>query len=158
MAKSKKLSSSVILKQNAKEFVQKKATIDIDGEDYEFLVDQNFRISKIQEMIFEGLSNHKNYKNVNETVRILYFSYLIIKHFTNIDFSQVKTFEDEIRMINSLLDLNIIEGVFKHVPEGEILKVKDFMSKVNEKIIELEKKGEKIPGLKEIIEKEVIVK
>ena len=157
MKENKRISASVLLKHD-EAFEQKEVTIDIEGEKYTVKIDQKFRISKIQSMILEGLNNYKNYSKLDESVRMLYFVYLIMKYFTDMDLRQAKTFKHEVRLMNSLLDLNIIEQVFEHIPEGEILKVREYMDKVEKAIEKIKKQGKSVPELKNIISKEVVEK
>jgi len=155
MAKTNKLTSSAILQGYSKEFVQKKVVISINGKDYEVLVDQKFRVSKINKLIVESLDNFKNLKDVDESVKIGYFMFLIIKHFSDIDIVKADKFEDQIRVSNAMLDLEIFEKIINAFPENELKKINEYMLKFAERMDDFVKDNKSVEELKEIINKEI---
>ena len=138
MAKNKnKLTVKAIKNAQKKEFIQKKVTVEIDGKEYDIMVDQKFSMSKIQAMAIEGMEKFKRFKELPDVIQLGYFSYLMLKHFTDLDLKDAKSFEDDIQMMDSLLDLGVYEKVMPEFPEEEINKINKYMNDVKDKINEL---------------------
>ena len=139
MAKKKNLNSSVLLKQYDKEFVPKKITVTIGDEEYQVLVDQKFKTSKLEELLLEGAKNFEQFKELPENVRIAYFTFLIIKYFTNIDVAKTEDFNEQIRVLNALLDLDILGQIMNAFPETELIKFNQYVRDFADKVAELAK-------------------
>jgi hypothetical protein len=155
MAKTSKLSSSAILQGYSKEFVQKKLTITIGNKDYDVLVDQKFRVTKLQEMIMEGLENYNNTKELDESVKTTYFLFLIIKHFTDIDVAKAEKFDEQIKVLKAMLDLEIFDKIVNAFPESEMKRIKDYMVKFTERVNELVNDKKSLEDLKDIVGNEL---
>jgi len=150
MSKVNKLTSSILLQEQSKLFVQKKVIVNINKKDYEVLVDQKFRNSKIQEMIAESLKNLAIYNDLNDSVRTSYIMFLFIKYFTNLDVAKVDNFEDQIRVLNAMIDLDIYSILVNSFPESELEKINEYMLKFNSKIDNFIKDDKNIEDLKKI--------
>jgi hypothetical protein len=133
MAKNKKLNLNAIKNASQKQFTTKTITILVDDQEYEVTIDQIFKLTKIEKMVMDFLKSEKVKKleEVDESVKIAYFMFLILKKFTNVDVPNNLKFEEEINLINSLIDLGIWEEIFKYIPEEQITKVNEFMQKFN---------------------------
>jgi len=150
MAKSKQLTSSILLQEQSKLFVQKKVNIHINKKDYEVLVDQKFLPTKLNALIMESISNYENLKNLDESVKISYLMLLAIKQFTDIEIAKTDDFEYQIRVLNSLINLEVFDKIVSEFPESELEKINEYMLKFNNKIDEFMKDGKSIEYLKEV--------
>jgi len=151
MAKSnKQLTSSILLQEQSKLFIQKKVTITINNKDYDVLVDQKFRPTKLNELIMESISNYEKLKELNESVKISYLMLLAIKQFTDIEIAKTDDFEYQIRVLNSLINLEVFDKIVSEFPESELEKINDYMLKFNDRIDEFLKDGKSIEYLKEV--------
>jgi len=130
----KQLTSSILLEAYSKEFTQKKVTININNEDYDVLVDLKFKNTKIDEFIKDWLNNFDNYKELDKSIGILYFSFLTIKHFTSLNIIETNTFEEQIRLLNILIDLDVYSKLINEFPESELEKINDYMFKFFDKM------------------------
>jgi hypothetical protein len=155
MAKITKLNSSAILQGHSKQFIQEELTITINGKDYKVLIDQKFRPTKLNELILELLNNFENINKLNEAVKISYFMFLVIKYFSDVDVAKCEKFEDQIRVLNAMLDLEIFDKIINAFPEDELKKVNEYMIKFGERMDEFLKDNKNIEELKDIIEKEI---
>ena len=133
MAKNKKLNLNAIKNASQKQFTTKTITVPVDGQEYEVIIDQIFKLTKIEKMVMDFLKSEKvkELEEIDESVKIAYFMFLILKEFTNVDIPNNLKFEEEINLINSLIDLGIWEEIFKYIPEEQITKVNEFMQKFN---------------------------
>ena len=137
MAKINKLNSGVILSAYSKEFTQKKLTLDINGKNYEVLVDEKFKNTKIQAMVLESVTNFKKLEGYEESVKLAYYMFLMVKHFTDIELANTEDFEEQVRVLNAMVDLDIFGKVTSAFPEEEINKVNEFLKKFGDKMKEL---------------------
>jgi len=151
MAKSnKQLTSSILLQEQSKLFVQRKVIIHINKKDYEVLVDQVFRPTKLNALIMESISNYDNLKELDESVKVSYLMFLAIKYFTNLEVAKTDTLEDQIRILNAMLNLEIFDKIISEFPESELEKINEYMLKFNDKIDEFVKDGKSIEYLKKV--------
>jgi hypothetical protein len=155
MAKVKKLNSSIILQEYSKEFIQKQVIITVGGKDYEVLVDQKFRNTVLQTMVLEALNNYKYLEGLDEGVKLSYYMFQMIKHFTDIDIAKTDNFEDQIRVLNAMIDLGIFETITNAFPENEINKASEFIKKFGKRIEEFVKENKNLDEVKKMIESEI---
>ncbi len=134
MAKNKKLNLSAIKSAHSKEFTQRIVTIDIDGTNYEVLVDQKFQLSKIKELAKEGLNYFEEFEKLDETDRINWFHFLIIKHFTNMkeELDKVTDFSNQLVLMKQFANLGITDKISQYFIPEEIEKVGKELSKMTE--------------------------
>jgi len=150
MAKSNKLTSSILLQEQSKLFVQKKVNITVNKKDYEVLVDQKFRPTKLNELIVEAITNYDKFKELDESVKVSYLMFLAIKYFTNLEVAKTDTLEEQIRILNAMLDLEIFDKIISEFPENELEKINEYMLKFNDKIDQFVKDGKSVEYLKEV--------
>ena len=151
MAKTnKQLTSSILLQEQSKLFTQKKVFIHINKKDYDVLVDQKFRPTKLNELIVEAITNYDKFKELDESVKVSYLMFLAIKYFTNLEVAKTDTLEEQIRILNAMLDLEIFDKIVSEFPESELEKINDYMLKFNDRIDEFMKDGKSIEYLKEV--------
>jgi len=151
MSKVNKLTSSILLQEQSKLFIQRKVIININKKDYDVLVDQKFRPTKLNELIVEAITNYDKFKELDESVKVSYLMFLAIKYFTNLEIAKTDTLEDQIRILNAMLDLEIFDKLLSEFPESELEKINDYMLKFNDRIDEFIKDGKSVEYLKEII-------
>jgi len=151
MSKVNKLTSSILLQEQSKLFLTKKVIVNINKKDYEVLVDQKFLPTKLNQLILESVSNYDNLKNLDESVKVSYLMLLAIKYFTNVEITKTNDFETQIRVLNALLDLEILDKILGEFPESELEKINDYMLKFNSKIDEFMKDGKGIEYLKKFM-------
>jgi len=151
MAKSnKQLTSSILLQEQSKLFVQRKVIITINKKDYEVLVDQIFIPTKLNQLIIESISNYDNLKDLDESVKVSYLMFLAIKTFTNVEIAKTDDFKTQINVLNAMLNLEIFDKIVSEFPESELEKINDYMLKFNSRIDEFMKDGKSIEYLKEV--------
>ena len=151
MSKVNKLTSSILLQEQSKLFVQKQVIVNINKKDYEVLVDQKFLPTKLNQLILESVSNYDNLKDLDESVKVSYLMLLAIKYFTNVEIAKTDSFETQIRVLNALLDLEILDKILGEFPESELEKINDYMLKFNSKIDKFLKDGKGIEYLKKFM-------
>ena len=150
MSKVNKLTSSILLQEQSKLFTQKQVTVNINKKDYEVLVDQKFRPTKLNELIVEAITNYDKFKELDESVKISYLMFLAIKYFTNLEVAKTDTLEEQIRILNAMLDLEIFDKIISEFAESELEKINEYMLKFNDKIDQFMKDGKSIEYLKEV--------
>ena len=150
MSKVNKLTSSILLQEQSKLFTQKQVTVNINKKDYEVLVDQKFRPTKLNELIVEAIMNYDKFKELDESVKISYLMFLAIKYFTNLEVAKTDTLEEQIRILNAMLDLEIFDKIISEFAESELEKINEYMLKFNDKIDQFMKDGKSIEYLKEV--------
>jgi len=134
MSKVNKLTSSILLQEQSKLFLTKKVIVNINKKDYEVLVDQKFLPTKLNQLILESVSNYDNLKELDESVKVSYLMLLAIKYFTNVEIAKTDSFEDQIRILNALINLEILDKILSEFPESELEKINDYMLKFNSNI------------------------
>lgn len=152
MAKVNKLNSNAILGAYSKEFTQRKIILDVDGKNFEFLVDEKFKPSKVQALVSESLINFQKLKGYDESKRLKYYMFLIIKHFTDIEISD--DFEDQIRLLNAMIDLEIFEKIIDAFPEEEFVKCSDAIKQFGVRANKMLQDEKSMQEIKETIEDE----
>jgi hypothetical protein len=155
MSKINKLNSGIILSANAKEFTQKKIILNISGKDYEVLVDEKFKPTKLQQMIIEGITNQKYLTDVDDAVKLAYYTFLIVKHFTDVDVAKVESFEEQIRVLNAMIDLEIFQTIVDAFPVSEIEKCSEFVKKFVERVEEFAKENKSLNEVIDLVKEEV---
>lgn len=138
---SKKLNATTIKKAHGKKFTQKKVVVEVEGNEYEILIDEKFEAVKMQQLAFEGLTNFKEFTSLDEGNQINYFSFLILKYFTNVDVKNVKKVADQLELMNSMLNLGIIGAIFDNMPAEEIHAVGEHLKKLTERVKRLDSMG-----------------
>lgn len=153
--KMNKLNSGIITSLHAQQFTQKKIIIDINKKDFEVLLDEKFSIVKLQKLMFEFIENHQYLQDANNGVKINYYMFLIIKYFSDIDMVKTLSFEDQIKMLNELIDLEIYEKLSGAFPQEEITKAFEFIKKFADKVEQFAKENKDVEEIKEILKDEI---
>ena len=154
MAKINKLTSGIIKNTYSKNFTQKKVILDIGGKNYEVLIDEKFRTSKLQAMILEALQNIGSLKEYGESVTTSYYLFLMIKYFSDIEV-ETESIEEQIKLLNQMIDLEIFEKVINSFPESEIQRTNQFIKKLAERVAELSNDKQKLEDIKNLIGEEL---
>lgn len=154
MAKMNKLTSGIIKNTYSKNFTQKKVILDIGGKDYEVLIDEKFRTSKLQAMILEALQNIGSLKEYGESVTTSYYLFLMIKYFSDIEV-ETESIEEQIKLLNQMIDLEIFEKVINSFPESEIQRTNQFIKKFAERVTELSNDKQGLEDIKNLIGEEL---
>ena len=154
MAKINKLTSGIIKNTYSKNFTQKKVILDIGGKDYEVLIDEKFRTSKLQAMILEALQNIGSLKEYGESVTTSYYLFLMIKYFSDIEV-ETESIEEQIKLLNQMIDLEIFEKVINSFPESEIQRTNQFIKKFAERVTELSNDKQGLEDIKNLIGEEL---
>ncbi len=127
------LNLNVINQANENLFTTKTVIIPVGGKDYSVEIQQVFRTTKIEKMVSSLVKsgNLKQFTEIDESVKLSFYMYLIIREFTNLDIPNNLSFEQEINLISSLIDLGIFELLINEIPESEVMKVNDYLQKFN---------------------------
>ena len=143
----KKLNMKIIENANKNQFTQKTVSVIVDGNEYDIIIDQQFKTTKIEKMVKNYLNseNREKFNELDEGAKIGYIMFLIIREFTDLEIPNNLKFEEEINLINSLIDLGVFEKIAENIPESEIIKVNEFLQKFNENLNEIIK-NENIKG------------
>jgi hypothetical protein len=143
----KKLNMKIIENANKNQFTQKTVSVIVDGNEYDIIIDQQFKTTKIEKMVKNYLNseNREKFNELDEGAKIGYIMFLIIREFTDLEIPNNLKFEEEINLINSLIDLGVFEKIAQNIPESEIIKVNEFLQKFNENLNEIIK-NENIKG------------
>lgn len=155
MSKINKLNSGLILSAYSKEFTQKKLILNIGNKDYEILVDEKFKTSKIKEMILEAITSFDTLKEYNENIKMSYYMFLLIKYFTDIEIAKTDSLEEQIRILNAMIDMEIYDKIINTFDEKEMKKASDFMISFSEKLKDMMEQNKSKNQIEEAIEKEL---
>jgi len=127
------LNLNIINQANDNSFTIKEIEIVVGDKPYSVKIDQNFRTTKIEKMIKSLVKseNLKKFGEFDESIKLSYYMFLIIREFSNLDIPDNLSIEEEINLISNLIDLGIFEKIIAEIPEGEIMKVNDYLQKFN---------------------------
>jgi hypothetical protein len=153
MAKVNKLSSGAIKSAYSKEFTQKKVIISVSGKDYEILVDEKFKRTKLSKMIVEGIKNQKDLPE-DENIRISYYLFLMLKYFTDMDI-ETEDLTEQLSLLNNMIDLGIFEKLTEAIPVEEMNKASEFIKQMGEKIKEMSEQNKSKEEIENAIENEI---
>jgi hypothetical protein len=108
--------------------------------DFEFILDEHFRTTKIQKMLMDYVEFINEIKQqgakLDTSSLIIYLSLLVnglvLKYFSNIPFKENESHETLVATVNNLIDLEIFEELWNSFNESELTKVNDILRKVSE--------------------------
>lgn len=141
----KRITLNNLKSQANKTFTQKKITID----DYEFYIDEQFRPTKISELIDEYMAKlqYAEDKGVELSGVIIEYA-LILKYFTSIKVPD--ELEKQVDLIDVLVDLGYLETILNSFEESEAQKIAETMKKgadnaqeMIEKLSQMQEAGDK---------------
>jgi len=137
----KKMNLGSLKKIESKQFTQKKIIVG----DFEVLIDQQFKKSKILALLKEFLEKDEYTKKNNINMDVLsYLFILCIKYFTDIDMGE--TFEEQIFAGNVLVDMEYMDIISEAFDENEMKKIaktfEEFRDNVEKLAEEMKKEKE----------------
>lgn len=130
MSKTNKLNLQTLQQLDNKSFTQKKVVVG----DYEVLVDEVFRESKILNLVKETVENHV-YLQENKIDNYKYAMSLILKYFTDIEMG--KEIKSQLQVYDFLFDLGFINIIFDNFNDKEMKKLKDKLMQYGNNLKEL---------------------
>lgn len=162
MAKGKqnrKLNLANLQKELKKVSTQTEYSININGEEYKYKVDDKFLKMK-QHNVLDDLVAFLN--ECNKNLELLdytttYITLLLIKHFTTIEVSD--DIDEAILLLNTMVNLEILEYIFSTLPEEEVLKFYELLRVTFDRMKEnMEESSREAKKLAEIVENEELRK
>lgn len=141
-----RLDGKVIKEVAEKRFVKKRVGIELDGETYFVKVATKFKDSEIDEMIQKIAEDMESAEKAGlETNSMILSNLAILDIFTDLEFPDDVV--DKVAMFVNLVDLGIMEEIFKHFDESEFDKIGNHIEKLRTnlpKAIELIKQQSEI--------------
>ena len=134
MDKINKLNANAILATYEKEFSKKTIQLEIRDKKYEVNIDTKFKISELQKVFPTALDNFKKIEDINPQVASLYFFYLLMKHFTDIEMLKTEDLEGQIKLIKAMVDLQIFDKILNEFDQKELEKANDLLVKFCEEV------------------------
>ncbi|MNW28327.1 hypothetical protein D3C74_51510 [compost metagenome] len=121
--------------------LEEKQTIQVLGK-YDVTIHTKLRNTGIQRVLSVYLELLQGLKAANKlddemiagTLNVLYT--LILREFTDLPLPKKNDLTPLLRATSNLIDTGIMEEVFQHIPDSELMKVKDQMSKVQSNMAE----------------------
>lgn len=140
----KKMKYSNIIALQEKTFKKKEVTITAAGEDFKIVIEQKFKETEIAKLIGELVERSDYAKKMNYDFNILgHIMILIIKHFTDIQFPATKNenikkdYENEVRMLNALIDLGLLDKIIGQFDQEEFNKIMEAFEKYRDSLRKL---------------------
>ena len=130
----KKLGQSNILSLEAKAFKRKEITLTTDGQEFKVAIDTKFKDTEIANILTELIKRSEYAKKASLDFDVTaYILILLIKHFTDIDFqetsSMAKTMDIEVRTLNALINLGLLEQILDNFDKSEVEKLSNAFEK-----------------------------
>jgi hypothetical protein len=134
-----RLDFNTINKASEKQFVTKEIEIIVDDKPYSVAIDTVFKTTKIEKLIDRLIKsdNLQQYSELEDSVKLGYYFYLIIREFTNLDIPDNLSLEQELVLIKNLIDLGIYSAILAEIPDAEIRKIHDYLHKFNMNLNEI---------------------
>ena len=134
----KKLSTSALKSIHSKNFTVRKLILNIEGQDFEILVQEKFRFSLLQNIISDLIEAKKQLINIDQAFDYgNYVIFLLIKYFTDISITKTcDSFAKEIEMLNIMLDLEIVEPILACFDKEEVQKINGYIKKMSDNMKE----------------------
>ena len=130
----KKLGQSNILSLEAKAFKRKEITVVANGQEFKVAIDTKFKDTEIANILTELIKRSEYAKKASLDFDVTaYILILLIKHFTDIDFqetsSMAKTMDIEVRTLNALINLGLLEQILDNFDKSEVEKLSNAFEK-----------------------------
>lgn len=124
----KKLGQSNILSLEAKAFKRKEITVVANGQEFKVAIDTKFKDTEIANIFAELIERSEYAKKASLDFDVTaYILILLIKHFTDIEFqetnSMAKNMDVEVRTLNALINLGLLEQILEHFDKAEVEKL-----------------------------------
>lgn len=149
----KKLTLNELKKESKKLDEQREVLVNIGGSDYIISYDLVFRKTKQRAVLEDMLYFFKEIgaENIDQLeMASAYTSLLIIKHFTSLDVPDA--IDEALIMLNLLIDMDSLGNILVELPEDEIVKIYDLLTKTVETLNDNIKMGAKEA---ELVEEEI---
>jgi hypothetical protein len=133
MAKSQKLTISNIKQMHDKLFTKKKMSFMIEDITFNYLMDERFEVDKIKDYIIDLSTVHQQMYNIKQLFNIdIYEHFLLMKYFTDLDVSAVKSYDDAVKVMKWLDDMECLETIMNAFNQSEVDKINVYMKKAAE--------------------------
>lgn len=153
MAKVNKLNIGEIKSIISKEYTQKKIIVNANGKDYEVLVDEKFRPSKISKLIIEGIVAQKDLPDVN-SVKTNYYIFLMIKYFMDIGID-TNDLTEQLKLLENMVDVGLFEQLANVFTDEDFKILSEYTQKFTDKIKEMGEQNKSQEEIEEEIENEI---
>jgi hypothetical protein len=141
--KSNKLNASIIKQAHDKAFTQRKVSVIIENKTYDILLDEKFEVEKIKNVIMDLTRMYQQLYDANQIFDIpIYSTFLLLKYFTDLDFTDINSFEDAVKIIKYLDDFGCLDTIVNSFDQKEASKIKLYMQKAEENIKAIENNPE----------------
>lgn len=128
------MKSSEILGLEKQLFEKKEITVTSGDKSFSIMVDTKFKETEMMKLVSELVERFSYCKRVGidfDTPKNIYF--LMVKHFTDIQFSSYKTIDKqythEVAVIEALINLGVFKQIIDAFDEEETLKIQDIFFK-----------------------------
>lgn len=139
---SKKLTVNSLKSQDARQYTKKELIIN----DYKVLIDEKFRPTTIQRLLFEFMEKYQYMQENNMQMNVIeYLPILLIKYFTSLDIPD--DLETQLKIYELLVDNDYFEPIYNAFPKEEISKIYEIAKKMRENSDELVKQFKDNPEL-----------
>lgn len=141
--KSNKLSPSIIKQAHDKTFTQRKVTVVIDNKNYEILLDSKFTVDKIKNYLMGLTQMYQQLFEVNQILDIpVYTTFLLLKEFTDLDLSGLDSFEEAVRVVKYLDDMDALAPIINSFDQKEANRINQYVKLAQENKEQLDKNPE----------------
>lgn len=150
---SKKLNSKNLSSAESKLFTKKTITVkDKVGNEYDVIIDNGFRESKVMDIITELQVRSEYFKlhDLEDFNTAMLQQKLLLQHFTDIKFPELdkenplKTFSKEANLLKSLIDIGVYEQIMNSFREEDInfmselfVKYSNNIRKMNDNVLQM---------------------
>lgn len=135
----KKMKSNDILNIAKKEFAYKKLLLEINGQDYEILIQEKLNDTSITNLVTDLIERHE-YCTINniEFNTIQHIYYLLIKYFTDIKFNTYKelekSYKHELDTISALIDLEVFDQILNQFDKDTLVRIQNMFDKYSNQL------------------------
>ena len=130
MAKSQKLTVSNIKQMHDKLFTKRKMSFMIEDTTFNYLMDEKFEVEKIKDYIIDLSTAYQEMYNIKQLFDIgIYGCFPLMKHFTDLDVSVVESYDDAVKVVKYLNNMECLETIINAFNQKEVDKIKVYMKK-----------------------------
>lgn len=135
----KKMKSNDILNIARKEFAYKKLLLEINGQDYEILIQEKLNETSIASLVTDLIERYEYCSTNNiefNTIQHIYF--LLVKYFTDIKFNTYKelkkSYEHELNTISALIDLEVFDQILNQFDKDTLGRIQNMFEKYSNQL------------------------
>lgn len=135
----KKMKSNDILNIARKEFAYKKLLLEINGQDYEILIQEKLNETSIASLVTDLIERYEYCSTNNiefNTIQHIYF--LLVKYFTDIKFNAYKelkkSYEHELNTISALIDLEVFDQILNQFDKDTLGRIQNMFEKYSNQL------------------------